>query len=57
MRRRSLVPLVLLTLGAALVGASLLEVVNYLEHYGLVRERLPNGRYERRWRCATRSPT
>ena len=25
----------------------LLEAVNYLEHYGLVRQQLPNGRYER----------
>lgn len=31
----------------AFYGAALLEVVNYLEHYGLVRKRLPNGRYER----------
>lgn len=28
-------------------GFSLLEVVNYLEHYGLCRRRLPDGRYER----------
>jgi len=25
----------------------LLEQVNYVEHYGLVRKRLPNGKYER----------
>ncbi|MDY7025250.1 MAG: fatty acid desaturase [Pseudomonadota bacterium] len=31
----------------ALYGISLLEVVNYLEHYGLLRKKLPNGRYER----------
>lgn len=31
----------------AFYGASLLEVVNYLEHYGLCRQKLPNGRYER----------
>ncbi|MGH8539514.1 MAG: alkane 1-monooxygenase [Stenotrophobium sp.] len=31
----------------ALYGSSLLEVVNYLEHYGLCRQRLENGRYER----------
>jgi alkane 1-monooxygenase len=31
----------------ALVGASLLEVVNYLEHYGLLRQRREDGRYER----------
>lgn len=28
-------------------GFSLLEVVNYLEHYGLCRKKLDNGRYER----------
>ncbi|KTC42760.1 alkane 1-monooxygenase [Pseudomonas sp. ABAC21] len=28
-------------------GLSLLEVVNYVEHYGLKRQKLPNGRYER----------
>ena len=32
---------------SAVVGFLLLEVVNYVEHYGLVREKLPNGRYER----------
>jgi alkane 1-monooxygenase len=31
----------------AAAGASLLEVVNYLEHYGLLRERKEDGRYER----------
>ncbi|MGH3266308.1 MAG: alkane 1-monooxygenase, partial [Trebonia sp.] len=31
----------------SVLGASLLEVVNYLEHYGLLRQKLPNGRYER----------
>jgi alkane 1-monooxygenase len=31
----------------AAVGASLLEVVNYLEHYGLLRQRKEDGRYER----------
>jgi alkane 1-monooxygenase len=31
----------------AIVGFSLLETVNYMEHYGLRREQLPNGRYER----------
>jgi alkane 1-monooxygenase len=29
------------------VGFSLLEVVNYLEHYGLVRQKKDDGRYER----------
>jgi alkane 1-monooxygenase len=31
----------------AVVGFSLLEVVNYLEHYGLMRSRREDGRYER----------
>lgn len=31
----------------AVYGFSLLEVVNYLEHYGLRRQKLENGRYER----------
>lgn len=33
--------------GQAAYGASLLEVINYIEHYGLKRELLPNGKYER----------
>jgi alkane 1-monooxygenase len=31
----------------AVVGFSLLEVVNYLEHYGLLRRHREDGRYER----------
>ncbi len=31
----------------AVFGFSLLEVVNYLEHYGLLRARREDGRYER----------
>ncbi len=31
----------------AFLGASLLEVINYVEHYGLLRQRDENGRYER----------
>jgi alkane 1-monooxygenase len=31
----------------AVLGFSLLEVVNYLEHYGLLRQRRQDGRYER----------
>src|ERR1043166_4108843 len=31
----------------AFYGASLLEVVNYLEHYGLLRQKTKEGRYER----------
>ena len=30
----------------AMVGICLLEVVNYLEHYGLARQKRPDGRYE-----------
>jgi alkane 1-monooxygenase len=37
-------PLLLLQ---AVVGFSLLEVVNYLEHYGLLRQQREDGRYER----------
>ncbi|MEO6132416.1 MAG: alkane 1-monooxygenase [Saprospiraceae bacterium] len=33
-------------LGAALIGILVLESVNYIEHYGLVRKMLPSGRYE-----------
>lgn len=33
--------------GAAVVGILLLETVNYLEHYGLRRRRISEGRYER----------
>ncbi|MFI5720059.1 alkane 1-monooxygenase [Nocardia sp. NPDC051750] len=31
----------------AVLGAGLLETVNYIEHYGLLRQRRPNGRYGR----------
>jgi alkane 1-monooxygenase len=30
-----------------IVGIAMLETVNYIEHYGLVRKKLPDGRYER----------
>ena len=33
-------------IAAALLGIALLEIVNYIEHYGLRRSQLPNGRYE-----------
>jgi alkane 1-monooxygenase len=33
--------------GQALVGIFLLEAMNYLSHYGLRRQKLPSGRYER----------
>jgi len=29
------------------LGFSLLEIVNYLEHYGMERRKLPNGKYEK----------
>ncbi|MFT4187705.1 MAG: alkane 1-monooxygenase [Aeromicrobium sp.] len=31
----------------AVIGIWLLETVNYLEHYGMKRQKLPSGRYER----------
>ncbi len=31
----------------ALIGVLLLETINYVEHYGLLREKTKNGRYER----------
>ena len=34
-------------LAAALIGILLLETVNYIEHYGLQRQPLGNGKYER----------
>ncbi|MDP2309409.1 MAG: alkane 1-monooxygenase [Pseudomonadota bacterium] len=37
----------LAVVAAATVGVLLLETVNYVEHYGLSRERLPDGRWER----------
>ncbi|QZT60852.1 MULTISPECIES: alkane 1-monooxygenase [Mycobacteriaceae] len=40
----ALIPLIVFQ---ALYGPSLLESVNYLEHYGLLRQKLPDGRYER----------
>lgn len=40
-------PTLWFALGAALVGFLLLETVNYIEHYGLLRQKMPSGRYER----------
>ena len=34
-------------LGVAVTAALLLETINYIEHYGLLRSKLDNGRYER----------
>ncbi len=36
----------LLALAVAVIGFLLLETVNYIEHYGLRRNKLPSGRYE-----------
>lgn len=33
--------------GQAVVGICLLEAINYIEHYGLKRQKLPDGRYEK----------
>jgi len=33
--------------GQAIIGFCLLEAINYIEHYGLRRQQLPTGRYER----------
>jgi alkane 1-monooxygenase len=41
---RAILPFLVLQ---AVIGFSLLEVVNYLEHYGLLRQNGPDGRYER----------
>ena len=37
----------LYALSAGVIGFLLLETVNYIEHYGLLRQKLPSGRYER----------
>lgn len=34
-------------LGQSILSFSLLEAVNYIEHYGITRRQLPNGKYER----------
>lgn len=40
-------PALAMAVVAAVYGGSLLEVVNYLEHYGLKRQQRPDGSYER----------
>ena len=40
-------PTLIYFLFSATIGALLLETVNYIEHYGLVRKRNPNGNLER----------
>ncbi|XLS29243.1 alkane 1-monooxygenase [Flavobacteriaceae bacterium M23B6Z8] len=37
----------LIAICCAIVGFILLETINYIEHYGLIRKKLPSGRYER----------
>ena len=32
---------------SGIIGVLLLETVNYIEHYGLLRKKLPSGKYER----------
>ena len=32
---------------SALGGISMLEIINYIEHYGLQRKKLPDGTYEK----------
>jgi len=38
---------VLFAVSSGIVGFLMLETVNYIEHYGLLRAKLPSGRYER----------
>lgn len=38
--------IMLLIIAVAIIGFLQLETVNYIEHYGLQRKKLPNGRYE-----------
>lgn len=38
---------VVFVIAAGVVAFLLLETVNYIEHYGLMRKKLPSGRYER----------
>lgn len=34
-------------IASSIIGFTLLEIVNYIEHYGLLRKQLPNGSYEK----------
>ena len=40
-------PAMVFFLLSGVIGFLLLETVNYIEHYGLLRQKLPSGRYER----------
>lgn len=42
---------VLFAFASGIVGFLLLETVNYIEHYGLLRKKTPSGRYERVREC------
>lgn len=37
----------IIAISSAIVSFLLLETINYIEHYGLLRKKLPSGRYER----------
>ena len=37
---------VLFFVGQAIVSSFVLELINYVQHYGLARQKLPNGKYE-----------
>jgi alkane 1-monooxygenase len=39
--------ILLFAIAIAIIGFLLLETINYIEHYGLVRAKLANGKYER----------
>ena len=41
----------LFAVASGIVGFLLLETVNYIEHYGLIRKKKPSGRYERVREC------
>jgi len=34
-------------IASSIIGFTLLEIVNYIEHYGMLRKQLPNGAYEK----------
>jgi len=36
-----------IAIASGIIGILMLETVNYIEHYGLLRKKLPSGRYER----------
>ena len=50
----ALIPYIVIS---AVFGFALLETVNYLEHYGLLRQKTESGRYERCAPCTAGTPT